>query len=63
MIVEDFLANGGALQGLISIAEATGAKVSGICIAIEKDFQPGGKIIRAMGYRSESLAIVDSMDA
>ena len=63
LIVDDFLANGCALQGLISIAEAAGAKVSGIGIAIEKGFQPGGKIIRAMGYRLESLAIVDSMDA
>ena len=63
LIVDDFLANGCALQGLISIAEAAGAKVSGIGIAIEKGFQPGGKIIRAMGYRLESLAIVDGMDA
>ena len=63
LIVDDFLANGCALQGLISITEAAGAKVSGIGIAIEKGFQQGGKIIRSMGYRLESLAIVDSMDA
>ena len=63
LIVDDFLANGCALQGLISITEAAGAKVSGIGIAIEKGFQQGGKIIRNLGYRLESLAIVESMDA
>ena len=63
LIVDDFLANGCALKGLISIAEAAGAKVVGIGIAIEKGFQSGGEQIRALGYRLESLAIVDSMDS
>jgi orotate phosphoribosyltransferase len=52
-----------ALQGLISIINQAGASVSGIGIAIEKGFQNGGQIIRNMGYKLESLAIVDSMDA
>ena len=63
LIVDDFLANGCALQGLISIVEAAGATVAGIGIAIEKGFQEGGEKIRKMGYRLESLAIVESMDA
>ena len=63
LIVDDFLANGCALQGLISITEMAGAKVAGIGIVIEKGFQNGGQIIRDLGYRLESLAIVDSMDA
>ena len=63
LIVDDFLANGCALQGLISIAESAGASVEGICIAIEKGFQYGGRSIRNLGYRLESLAIVESMDA
>jgi xanthine phosphoribosyltransferase len=63
LIIDDFLANGCALQGLISIAEAAGATVEGIGIAIEKGFQFGGRSIRNLGYRLESLAIVDSMDA
>ena len=63
LIVDDFLANGCALQGLISITEMAGAKVAGIGIAIEKGFQHGGRIIRNLGYRLESLAIVESMDA
>ena len=63
LIVDDFLANGCALQGLISISEAAGASVEGIGIAIEKGFQFGGRSIRNLGYRLESLAIVDSMDA
>ncbi|MBQ8918362.1 MAG: xanthine phosphoribosyltransferase [Oscillospiraceae bacterium] len=62
LIIDDFLANGCALQGLISIAESAGAKVEGIGIAVEKGFQIGGKVIRNMGYHLESLAIVDSMD-
>ena len=62
LIIDDFLANGCALKGLISIVEAAGATVEGIGIAIEKGFQRGGAIIRDMGYRLESLAIVDSMD-
>lgn len=63
LIVDDFLANGCALQGLISVAEAAGATVEGIGIVIEKGFQFGGKTIRNLGYRLESLAIVESMDA
>ena len=62
LIVDDFLANGCALQGLISIAEAAGASVEGIGIAIEKGFQFGGRSIRNLGYHLESLAIVESMD-
>ena len=63
LIIDDFLANGCALQGLISITESAGATVAGLGIAIEKGFQIGGRVIRNMGYRVESLAIVDSMDA
>ena len=62
LIVDDFLANGCALQGLISIAESAGATVEGLGIAIEKGFQIGGKVIRNLGYQLESLAIVESMD-
>ena len=63
LIIDDFLANGCALQGLISIAESAGATVEGLGIAIEKGFQLGGKVIRNLGYQLESLAIVDDMDA
>ena len=63
LIIDDFLANGCALQGLISIVEAAGATVEGLGIAIEKGFQIGGRVIRNLGYRLESLAIVDGMDA
>ena len=63
LIVDDFLANGCALQGLISIVESADANVAGCGIAIEKGFQEGGHRIRNLGYRLESLAIVDSMDA
>ena len=63
LIIDDFLANGCALQGLISITEMAGAKVAGIGIAIEKGFQHGGTMIRNFGYRLESLAIVEGMDA
>lgn len=62
LIIDDFLANGCALHGLISIADAAGAKVEGIGIVIEKGFQYGGRAIRNLGYRLESLAIVESMD-
>jgi xanthine phosphoribosyltransferase len=62
LIVDDFLANGCALQGLIAITEMAGAKVAGIGIVIEKGFQHGGRIIRNLGYPLESLAIVESMD-
>ena len=63
LIVDDFLANGCALQGLISITEEAGASVEGIGIAIEKGFQYGGRSIRNLGYHLESLAIVESMDS
>ena len=63
LIIDDFLANGCALQGLISIVETAGATVEGLGIAIEKGFQEGGWRIRNLGYRLESLAIVDAMDA
>ena len=63
LIIDDFLANGCALQVLISIENQAGATVEGIGIAIEKGFQVGGQIIRNLGYQLESLAIVDSMDA
>ena len=63
LIIDDFLANGCALQGLIQICQAAGAKVEGIGIAVEKGFQPGGRMIRNLGYQLESLAIVESMDA
>jgi len=62
LIIDDFLANGCALQGLIQIVQAAGATVEGIGIAVEKGFQTGGKIIRNLGYQLESLAIVDGMD-
>ena len=62
LIVDDFLANGCALQGLISITEEAGATVAGIGIAVEKGFQIGGRVIRNLGYPLESLAIVDAMD-
>ena len=61
LIVDDFLANGNALKGMIDLVAQAGAKVQGICIAIEKGFQEGGKLIRENGYRVESLAIVDKM--
>ena len=63
LIIDDFLANGCALKGLISIVEAAGAVVEGCGIVIEKGFQTGGQAIRDMGYHLESLAIVDDMDA
>lgn len=63
LIIDDFLANGCALQGLISIVAQAEGVVEGIGIAIEKGFQNGGRTIRNLGYRLESLAIVDDMDA
>ena len=63
LIIDDFLANGCALQGLIQIVQASGATVEGIGIAIEKGFQPGGKIIRDLGFQLESLAIVEEMNS
>ena len=63
LIIDDFLANGCALMGLIQIAHSAGASVEGLGIVIEKGFQTGGQSIRNLGYHLESLAIVDSMDA
>ena len=63
LIVDDFLANGCALQGLISIVDSADATVEGLGIAIEKGFQEGGYRIRNLGYHLESIAIVESMDA
>ena len=63
LIIDDFLANGCALDGLIEICEQAGAIVEGIGIAVEKGFQPGGKRLREKGFDVESLAIVKSMDA
>lgn len=63
LIIDDFLANGCALQGLISIVESADATVEGLGIAIEKGFQEGGERMRNLGYQLESLAIVDAMDA
>lgn len=62
LIIDDFLANGCALQGLVSIVDSAGATVEGLGIAIEKGFQEGGWRIRNLGYHLESLAIVDAMD-
>ena len=61
LIIDDFLANGKALEGLIDLCEAAGAEVVGIGIAVEKAYQPGGDLIRSRGYRVESLARVSSM--
>ncbi len=63
LIIDDFLANGCALAGLIDLVRSAGASVEGIGIVIEKGFQNGGDMIRTMGVRLESLAIVDSMNA
>ena len=63
LIIDDFLANGCALEGLLDIVNKAGATVEGVGIAVEKGFQKGGDLIRAKGVRVESLAIVESMDA
>ncbi len=63
LIIDDFLANGCALEGLIDLVQSAGATVEGIGIAIEKGFQGGGKRIREKGIQLESLAIVKDMDA
>ena len=62
LIIDDFLANGCALLGLISIANSAGATIEGLGIVIEKGFQIGGGVIRNLGYQLESLAIVDGMN-
>ena len=63
LIIDDFLANGYALQGLISLVDAADATVEGLGIAVEKGFQEGGHRLRNLGYQLESLAIIESMDA
>ena len=63
LIIDDFLANGCALMGLLERAEEAGATVEGIGIAVEKGFQQGGELIRSKGIQLESLAIVDAMDS
>ncbi len=62
LIIDDFLANGAALEGLIDLVNQAGAELAGAGIVIEKAFQPGGKRLRARGVRVESLARVKSMD-
>ncbi len=62
LLVDDFLAVGKAMLGLLDICEQAGAEVVGIGIAIEKGFQPGGKTLREAGYNLTSLAIIESMD-
>lgn len=63
LIIDDFLANGCAVAGLIDLVKSAGAKIEGVGIAVEKGFQDGGKLLRGKGVRVESLAIVESMDA
>lgn len=63
LIIDDFLANGCAVAGLIDLVESAGASIEGVGIAIEKGFQEGGALLRGKGIRVESLAIVDSMNA
>lgn len=62
LVIDDFLAEGNALKGLISVAEESGAHVEGISVAVEKGFQEGGEIIRSMGHDLLSLAIIESID-
>ena len=62
LIIDDFLANGSAMQGLISIVESAEATVEGLGIVIEKSFQDGGYRLRNLGYRLESIAIIEAMD-
>ena len=62
LLIDDFLANGKALEGLAAVVEESGAELVGAGIVIEKGFQVGGDLIRSEGIRLESLAIVDSMD-
>ena len=63
LIIDDFLANGCAVNGLIDLILSAGATVEGVGICIEKGFQTGGELIRSKGIRVESLAIIDRMDA
>ncbi len=63
LLIDDFLADGKAMDGLLDICAQAGAKVAGCGICIEKGFQPGGARLRSRGIRVESLAVVESMDA
>lgn len=63
LIIDDFLANGCAVAGLIELVQSAGAQIEGVGIAVEKGFQKGGKLLRSRGLRVESLAIVESMNA
>lgn len=63
LIIDDFLANGCAVAGLIDLVKNAGASIEGVGIAVEKGFQDGGRLLRSKGVRVESLAIVDAMDA
>ena len=62
LIIDDFLANGCAVVGLIDLVKSAGASVEGVGIAVEKGFQSGGKLLRDKGVRVESLAIIESMN-
>lgn len=62
LLIDDFMANGAAMEGLMNLVRESGAELVGAGIVIEKGFQPGGDNLRAQGLRLESLAIVDSMD-
>ena len=62
LIVDDFLANGAAINGLMSIVEQAGATLVGCAVAIEKGFQGGGDALREKGVNVQSLALIDSMD-
>jgi len=61
LIIDDFLAEGNAIRGLIDVAQQSGAEIKGIGIAIEKGFQQGGKLLRDEGYNLKSLVIVDEL--
>ena len=63
LLIDDFLADGSAMQGLVSIVESAGAEVAGLGIAIEKGFQEGGSRLRNLGYHLESVAVIETMDA
>ena len=63
LIIDDFLANGCALEGLIDIVRQSGGTVEGVGVAVEKGFQGGGDKLRKAGYNLHSLAIIDKMDA
>ncbi|MDR3147779.1 MAG: xanthine phosphoribosyltransferase [Treponema sp.] len=62
LLIDDFLANGCALEGLVALTQAAGARLAGAGVVIEKGFQPGGRRLRERNIRIESLALIDSMD-